>query len=324
MSMTRQDLYNGIESRLSWLVSTIELRGKLNTLDLNIISEDFFAHFLNCIYDWNLHNINTAEHNAAALDLVDDNCKIIVQVSSTISKQKINSSLSKIDTKKYNGYSYKFIGITNDAKKLREDTYIVPDSIVFNPMTDIFDVASLLKQINSKSIEKITEICNFIQNEIKIPLTQEKFETHLAKIIEIISQTNLEESFKPETIPFNIDKKIDFNRLEKSKAIIDNYKHYYSTIDRIYTEFDKIGNNKSLSVLNKLKSIYIEKSTINNADMCFQQIIDDVVDFIKQSSNYTPLPEEELLMYVEIIVVDAFIRCKIFKNPEVIENVVAG
>ena len=34
------------------------------------------------------------------------------------------------------------------------------------------------------------------------------------------------------------------------------------------------------------------------------------------SNNYAEIPYEELEICVEIIVVDAFIRCKIFENPE--------
>jgi hypothetical protein len=37
---------------------------------------------------------------------------------------------------------------------------------------------------------------------------------------------------------------------------------------------------------------------------------------IEESSNYRVLPFEELEMCVDILVVDAFMRCKIFENPE--------
>ena len=319
MGMARQEYFNGIESRLSWLVSSTKLRGGLNMLDLNILSEDFFAHLLNHIYGWNLINMNTTKQNIGGLDLIDDTHKIIAQVSADISRRKINSSLSKANLAKYNDYCFKFIGITNNAKNLKKTTYLNPYSLSFDPQKDILDMTMLLKQINiMDDIKRIEAIYEFIQKEIKLPISQEKIETNIAKIIEIISQTELKELHKPEIIPFEIEKKITFNNLVKSKAIIDDYKQYYMSIDRIYTEFDKLGNNKSLSVLNNLKSIYIERAEIKNQDDCFQQIIEDVISYVKQSSNYVSIPEEELLLYVGIIVVDAFIRCKIFKNPEAI------
>jgi hypothetical protein len=294
-------------------------RGKLNILDLNVLSEDFYAYLLNYIYGWNLTNKNTTNHNIGGLDLIDDTQKIIVQVSSDVSKRKIELSLSKIDAVKYTGYNFKFFGITNDAKKLRENKYLNKNVIFFNPQTDILDITVILKCItNMEDIEKIEKIYKFLQKEIKMPISQEKIETNIAKIIEAISQIDLDDFHKPEIKPFDIEKKIIYNNLIKSRSIIDDYKQYYTIIDKIYTEFDKLGNNKSLSVLNNLKSIYIERSEIKNQDDCFQQIINDVINFVKQSSNYKPIPEEELLMYVGIIVVDAFIRCKIFKNPEAI------
>lgn len=48
----------------------------------------------------------------------------------------------------------------------------------------------------------------------------------------------------------------------------------------------------------------------------FFSIIDNLVELIKSSKNYMEIPYEELEMCVSILVVDAFIRCKIFKNPE--------
>jgi hypothetical protein len=240
-------------------------------------------------------------------------------VSSDISKRKIDASLSKDILSQYKGYRFKFIGIGGDARKLRSKEFRNPHGLLFDPQSDIYDITTVLKDISSiGNIDKIKAVCDFVQKEIKIPITQEMVETNIAAIIEIISKTNLEEYYQPETIPFEIEKKISFNMLVKSRDIIDNYKQYYTCIDKIYTEFDKLGNNKSLSLLNNLKTIYLENSNIKNSDDCFQKVIDDVAVYVKQSSNYIPVPEEELVMYVGIIVVDAFIRCKIFNNPGVI------
>jgi hypothetical protein len=69
-------------------------------------------------------------------------------------------------------------------------------------------------------------------------------------------------------------------------------------------------------VLNKLRRIYLKNKDIKNADECFSKIVENVISHIKQSSNDPLLSSDELEMYVEIIAVDAFIRCKIFENPE--------
>jgi hypothetical protein len=47
----------------------------------------------------------------------------------------------------------------------------------------------------------------------------------------------------------------------------------------------------------------------------FNLIISNISDRILQSSNFEKIPQEEMEMSVGILIVDAFIRCKIFKNP---------
>ena len=53
-----------------------------------------------------------------------------------------------------------------------------------------------------------------------------------------------------------------------------------------------------------------------SGDKLFFQVIDKVIERILNSANYQAIPCEELELCVYIIVVDAFIRCKIFRNPE--------
>ena len=118
-----------------------------------------------------------------------------------------------------------------------------------------------------------------------------------------------------EIIPYDIEIKISYNQLEKAKVLIDDYKVHYHRIDKIYSDFDKQGVNKSLSVLNGIRNEYILLADNVSPDQCFFSIIDKVVRKIRESANYTAIPDEELTLCVQILVVDAFIRCKIFKNP---------
>lgn len=95
-------------------------------------------------------------------------------------------------------------------------------------------------------------------------------------------------------------------------------------MDEKYIEFDKLGVNKSLSVFSVLSNQYIKLQNENKEDSdIFYSIINNVIEIIQKSKNYVEIPYEELEMCVCIIVVDAFIRCKIFKNPEGYNHVVA-
>jgi hypothetical protein len=317
MGISRQDYFNDIKFRLSLLVTNVKIGGKLNLLDLNVLSENFYAYLLNLVYGWELENMNAQQQNVEAIDLIDIKNKIIAQVSSTISKQKVEKSLNKPLLAKYPGYTFKFVGIAENIDSLKNARiFSNPYNLAFNPQKDCCDVAVILGAINEKSVKDIKIIHDFICNEICMPPVQEKVESNLVKIIVMIADVDLEEVYPPETIPFNIDNKISFNKLNKSKTVINDYKQYYVCIDKIYTEFDSAGSNKSLSVLNKLRRIYIKNKDIKDADECFSIIVEDVISHVKQSSNDPLLSSDELEMYVEIIAVDAFIRCKIFENPE--------
>ena len=315
--MTRQLCYNIIEERLSWLAMRIELRGSLNIFDLNIHSEDFYQHLLNAIFGWKLENLNKIKKNTAGADLIDNINKLIIQVSATVSKQKIESALSKI-LSQYTGYTFKFVAISKNGSELREKKFSNPSSTLFEPKADILDIESLLKYITTLEIQKIEEICHLVEKEIHIKPEKEKVESNLATVISQIARVDW--SLKKQklilNIPYDIEKKIDFNRIKDSRTLIDDYKDYYDRVDQIYTEFDKQGNNKSLSVLNGLRSVYLDNASIEDPDECFKKIVLDVIRVIEDSLNSVIIPSEELRMCIEIIVVDAFIRCKIFKNPE--------
>ena len=93
--MNRTTYFNYIEEKLNTLAYRIEVRSKLNLLELNIHSEKFFASLCNIIFDLELENLNFSSQNIDGIDLIDRKNKVVVQVSSTCTKAKIESSLSK-------------------------------------------------------------------------------------------------------------------------------------------------------------------------------------------------------------------------------------
>jgi hypothetical protein len=314
--MNRSIYFNSIEEKLSILATRIELRGGLNLLDLNIHSENFYLHFFNLLFGWELINQNAIQQNAEAVDLLDTKNKIVIQVSSTSTKQKIESALNKNKLTNYQGYSFKFISISKDSKDLREKTYLNPYKLVFSASADIYDVPSLLKLIISLDIDKQKNIYEFLKKELKNEPDPEKIETNLAAIIKILSKEDWsQEVLGFETMPYDLEDKISYNQLDKAKDFIDDYKIHYHRIDKIYSDFNKQGVNKSISILNGIRSEYNALDTESTADYCFLSIIKRVIQRVEASANYTPIPFEELELCVQILVVDAFIRCKIFKNP---------
>lgn len=315
--MNRTKYFNYIEEKLHVLAYRIAERGKLNLLDLNIHSETFFADLLNMIFDFELVNLNIIKQNVEGIDLQDKKNKVIAQVSSTNTKQKIEKSLNKKIFINYPGYRFKFILIAGDSKKLRESTFANPHNALFSPKDDIVDVGIILNIVLSMSIEKQKGFYEFIKNELGSEIDVVKVDTNLATIINILADENLSENIEsPEINSFEINKKIEFNNLIDVQDTVDDYKVYYHKLDEKYTEFDKQGSNKSLSVFQIIKKQYtMLLPDSKSAPNLFFGIVDSVICLIINSKNYVEIPYEELEMCVHILVVDAFVRCKIFRNP---------
>lgn len=315
--MKRLEYFNFIEEKLSLLATRIKTRGSLNILDLHVQSEGFYSGFLNLLFGWKLENQNAVLQNTPGIDLIDSTHKIIIQVSGTSTKQKIESSLSK-DLSKYKGYNFIFLSISLDASDLRTKAYKIPDNIVFSPENDIIDNKSILRYINNLDIEKIKGIYEFLKKEFKSDASPRMVESNLVSIINILSKVDWNQNeLSIVTDSYDIEGKILYNQLDSAKALIEEYKIYYSRINKIYSDFDKQGANKSLSILNGIKKDYltlISNSTIT-PDQQFFEIIDKIVQRVQYNNNYTSIPEDEISLYVGILVVDAFIRCKIFKHP---------
>ncbi|MBN2212047.1 MAG: SMEK domain-containing protein [Sedimentisphaerales bacterium] len=314
--MNRAGYFNFIEEKLSFLATRIELRGRLNILDLNLHSETFYQHFFNLIFDWHLENLNKIQPNAPAVDLIDTSNKLIIAVSATATKQKIESALNK-DISNYKDYFFKFISISKDAKILRSKTFSNPYNLVFSPANDIFDINSLLALIKDMDTDKLKKIYDFLKKELKSEPDPEKMESNLTTIINILSKEDWSQGKSDyQRTPFEIEEKITYNQLNTARSIIDDYKIHHFRIEKIYSEFDKQGVNKSISILDGIRTEYLTLlGSDDSPDQCFFSIIEKVKQKIQASANFKPMPEEELMLSVGILVVDAFVRCKIFRNP---------
>ena len=317
--MNRSTYFNYITDQLGTLAFKITIKGKLNVLDYHNHSEDFFLHLLNMIYGWELENENESQQNIEAIDLIDHKNKIVVQISATNTKTKVESSLDKDLIKKYPTYQFKFVSIAKDASELRGKSYSNPHKIGFNPVDDIIDQTSLLAFVKGTHIDRQKDIYSLVKKELGNEIDIVKLDSNISSIINLLAK---EDHVLPSEIninTFEIARKISHNNLVATKQIVENYALYHSKVDKQYTEFDALGVNKSLSVLNSLNKSYIQVTVDNptaSEDEIFLKVIDHVTEKILNSANFLEIPIDELDVCVNILVVDAFIRCKVFKNPE--------
>lgn len=320
--MQRKNYFDYIEEKLAILSIRVKNKGKLNILDVHMHSENFYRDFINLLYGWSLENANNRLQNVEAIDLIDDSKKLIVQISATATKAKIEKSLNKKSIEKYaqKGYKFKFVSIAENADQLRKQKYNNLYNIAFEPQNDIFDISSLEKDILDLQSEKLETVYHFIKAELGNMPDSIKFNSDLATIINILAEVMLDEKEPLGNINmYEIDKKIDFNKLDIAASIIDDYKIFYNQVEKKYREFDKMGLNKSMLVLQSLKKMYIDallKNKYDNSDLLFVGLIDEVKEIVINSSNYFDISKETLEACASLLVVDAFMRCKIFKNPE--------
>lgn len=318
--MNRDIYFSVIEERLTTLSVRVRRNSSLNLQNLNIHCENFYAQLFNLIFGYNFRNLNEENQNIESVDLIDETNHILVQVSATATKRKIEKTFKKDSLNQYNNYSFIFIFISDkDTKNLRKQTFSTPSGISFTPEQDIYDVSKLLRKIFSLDIDKMKKLNDFIRKELKSDIDLKKIDSDLVNLINILSRENLDETLYPVTVlPFEIQKKIDFNGLGAIKTIIKDNAIFSKKLNDKYEEFDRFGVNKSHAILNVMRTTY-QKLVVQYEDTTelFYKIIETIVEKIKsEMSEDNSLSQEELELYVQIIVVDAFMKCKIFKNPE--------
>lgn len=315
--MNRSNYFDVIEEKLNILAYRIVSRGRLNLLNLNLHSENFYYHFLNLLYGWGTSNANPVSGNAEGIDLVDHGNKLIVQVSSTSTKSKVERSLEKDIIEKHKSYRFKFVSIARDSDNLRGVNFKNPHGCAFDSVNDIIDKNSILNYISELDIGKQREICKFIIDELGSPIEELKLETTIAELINFLyTHKPTKSKLDVSSSPFEIDKKIDFNSLDFSRSVIEELSIYSPDISDKYSTYDQEGVNKSRSVIHTISRFYREEA-INSekSDEIFLKVVDRVADFATESGNYVHATRELLQLSAEILTVDTFLRCKIFNNP---------
>lgn len=148
----------------------------------------------------------------------------------------------------------------------------------------------------------------------------------LNQAINAIAEINFKEGEidKNQTKSFSISEKIKHNALKRNKYLIEEYSRYYGKINSLYSELENQGSFKKEKLLRNIKLLYqkIKGEYINgqvnefiiiqqNADNIFEDIENKLSEIInKELSN-----KEDISFALPIIMVDAFMRCKILEEP---------
>lgn len=192
--------------------------------------------------------------------------------------------------------------ITNDVSK-----YTVPS-------------LKLMKQNHEKDILKkigTTDILN-------------KYPSSLAVVINHISSINLDNvDILNSTNIYSPDKKITYNKVVVYKPILEQYKVYHGKLNKIYSEIEKQGSFKKELLLQNINKLYLKaKGEILGEDLSIEKIRENADKLIELVENYLwelyekspnakdDIPFEAVNIGMKIIIVDAFVRCKILEEPK--------
>ena len=290
----------------------------MNLHDSNVLLEDVFKEILNITYGIELQNANLIKQNIKAIDLIDCSTKTFIQVSSDNSKAKVQTSLDKIELPKYEGYTFKFVCISKGVSHLKKHHFNVPEGISFNAETDCYDDKRILRDILAKDIDTIRKLASYLEESILPATADERRPSVITYVINRLADEPLAEiAVNPDTKSFDLEPKIDINSLKKWRHIISEYTVFSLLVDKIYRAYDEQGVNKSFAVLSSLHDLYLNLASELTGDALFDKLLESVYDIVNKDYEYNEsLTREELQVNIKIVLVDSFVKCKIFKKPE--------
>ena len=118
--------------------------------------------------------------------------------------------------------------------------------------------------------------------------------------------------------------KIQYNNLKRNVAIINEYKVYRGKINTLYDELELQGSIRKEKLLSNIKRIYttIKGKFVLDSPNIMQivqekadDIYDDVYDKLYEELEDEESWAEDIALGIQLIMVDAFIRCKILEEP---------
>lgn len=125
---------------------------------------------------------------------------------------------------------------------------------------------------------------------------------------------------------YNIEEKIKQNAVKRNKHLFDEYKVFYNKVNSLYDELEIQGSFKKNKLLRYIRNLYLEvkgkyvngasneeEIIRENSDNIIEDVQERLLESVEQKSD---LYKEDMIFCITIILVDAFIRCKILEEPQ--------
>lgn len=148
----------------------VETFNSVGLFDINIYSESVLIPILNSVYGLSLKDANFEEKNYSAVDLIDRENGVAIQVTSTSGGEKIKHTLKTyLKDNRYKDFDSIFVYIlTNKQKKYADDTFnkIIDERFEFDSSRNIIDSSNILNEVKSWiPIPKINNFKNILEEQ---------------------------------------------------------------------------------------------------------------------------------------------------------------
>lgn len=128
---------------------------------------------------------------------------------------------------------------------------------------------------------------------------------------------------------FSVEDKIEYNQVKSYAPVILEYCIYQGKLNKLYTELERSGSGRKTTLLRNIRSLYLKGKGLllgadtshealqENADKLIEYVEGSLYELVDKSVNGDrQLLFEELAFALDVIIVDAFMRCKILEEPK--------
>ena len=182
--------------------------------------------------------------------------------------------------------------------------------------------------VQKYTIEKLKQMKQSHEIEMAKKLSPQQRTSFLAEVINKISSFDIDEIEGVEVSnSFNPEDKMTYNDIKIYKPMLEEFKVYQAKLNAVYKEIEAQGSFKKNALLRNIKTVYLKaKGKLNytsqaeisqNSDKLIEKVENDLWQLFEQTENTnSSISYEDLNFSLQIIMVDAFMRCKILEEPQ--------
>ncbi|OQX97075.1 MAG: hypothetical protein B6I24_09950 [Bacteroidetes bacterium 4572_128] len=280
--MEKRDRYiKRINRSLSLMRFEIEQLNKINLTDYNIIAENFYKDLL-VFYGFELKNLNEKKYNAESIDLVDEENKIAIQVTSRNDAKKIHDTIKGFNKPEYDEYKQLIMFLIGKPKLKYKADFTKKNLFSFDKKKDIIDVDDIIKKFRSYPAKQLEPIVDFLEKKSEI-----------------------NEKSDPDGKSLRFIEHFDFLMTKYGRFI----SIYTGALLEAKSDIDGVRVNKINVYLQNLSDDYLTKYSNNPKDALNELVNYFETEISTSNTNYDRLA-------IEFYLLDELINCNVFPNPK--------